>query len=112
MLVFVLALVGGVVGFASLGWSPGGFAAGAAIGALAGSIAELRDRVFKLEQRLGRAERVENAAARAQKSAHAAAAATAPDAAHEPVPRAVRDPASDEGVRPAPAAAPPESPAP
>ncbi|HEX5046345.1 MAG TPA: DUF2339 domain-containing protein [Gammaproteobacteria bacterium] len=59
MLALVLALIGGLVGFAFFGWSMSGFAAGAAIGALAGWSSELRDRVVKLERRLGRLEKSE-----------------------------------------------------
>ncbi|HET8697529.1 MAG TPA: DUF2339 domain-containing protein [Gammaproteobacteria bacterium] len=52
MLGVVLALIGGVMGYGLLGWSTGGFVAGAAIGALAGWASDLRDRLVKIEKRL------------------------------------------------------------
>src|SRR3954468_19348773 len=81
MLVLVLALIGGFVGFTSLGWSTGGFVAGAAIGALAGWSSELRNRVVKLERRLSRVEKSERPmAAPAPEPEQAAYDAMPPDA--------------------------------
>lgn len=101
MFVLALALVGGVLGFAFLGWSTGGFAAGAAIGALAAWSSQLGDRVRGLEQRLSRVEKAERAAAAHVPQGEQVAASltvTAPDhvarpgAAPAPTPRAPEQP--------------------
>jgi hypothetical protein len=59
MLGLVLALFGGVMGYGLLGWSAGGFAAGAAIGVFAGWASDLRDRLVKIEKRLARLEQLD-----------------------------------------------------
>src|SRR5690242_2526599 len=92
MLALVLALIGGLAGFAFLGWSMGGFAAGAAIGAVMGWSSELRDRVLKLERRLGRLEAFERQTAYAPAPEQGA---TAPNAVPDAAPHGRAWPAPD-----------------
>src|SRR5262245_36491649 len=109
MLVLVLALVGGVLGFGLLGWHMGGFAAGAAIGALVGWSNELGDRVRRLEQRLSRVEKAgRQAAAQAPQPEEAAADETVAAPAPDTWPRDAAHPVSARAPRvpePLPAAA-------
>lgn len=97
MTVVILALLGGIVGAASLG-EAGGFVLGAAIGCLMGFVADLKSRVRLLERRLD-----------ARTAAETRAAAEAPRPAPE-APRAPERAAQPEP--PAQAATPPQAPAP
>ena len=98
MTVVILALLGGVIGAASLG-EAGGFVLGVAIGGLMGFVADLKSRVRLLERRLD-ARMAAETRAQAQTPRPAAEAPRAPERTAEPEPPRVAAsepaPSSDE----------------
>ncbi len=109
MIIVALALVGGIAGATLLRGHLGGFALGAACGALAGWVLRLNDRLDRLERRVAEAT---GAAAHDSRAERSAAAAVSVERSAEPTPPRERRAADAASAAPAAAMPAPARPSP